>query len=306
MKILSPRPILLVLLAGFVLTVAVSNVARSQTTISVTDSSSSFTPILGINGSILTDAALDQQTGQPFADFVGNATDPAFMIKYGLLGGNEALAFRVRLNSYNSNLSQLSVLRIGFDADVSGNVDLSFGITTASGGNRIDFFRLNGGATANVSPTTTSLSALPTSLSVSATSTVFRYEAVENLFSNGGNSSSDVNDALMTFILTFNQLNAALASINVPTIGARSALLFVATTSTQNNTVNQDAIGYGNLNVSANSSLRYDQVVQRVFADTSPIPEPSTWVGTGAMLLTGLSLLWWRRRGVVSPPSGNG
>jgi len=110
----------------------------------------------------------------------------------------------------------------------------------------------------------------------------------------------------MTFILTFNQLNAALASINVPTIGARSALLFVATTSTQNNTVNQDAIGYGNLNVSANSSLRYDQVVQRVFADTSPIPEPSTWVGTGAMLLTGLSLLWWRRRGVVSPPSGNG
>ena len=255
--------------------------------LSVFDNTTSFTAIRSVGGGILTDVALDQQTGQPDSDFVGDANNWGFSMRLGALNGSDALAFRVRLNTFNSNLSNFNV-RLGIDSNLDGVVDMYFGVTNS--GTQISFFQSTGSATANVSPSTTSMSALATSFNVATTADNWRYVAVENLFSNGS-SSKDTDDALATFIVTFSQINSALNSIGAASLTPYGEYRYVAVTSTQLGSVNQDAYGYGALGSSG--TLRFDEVYAPIVI--TPVPEPETWISSGALILSAIGM-WFRRR----------
>jgi hypothetical protein len=272
----------------FMVALSLSASLRAQTplpSLSVFDSTTSFTAIQGVGGGILTDVAGDQQTGQADSDFVGDATNWGFSMRLGSFGGADALAFRVRLNSYNSNLSNFNI-RLGIDSNVDGLIDLYFGVT--SKGANISFFESTGGASANVSPSTTSMTQLANSFNVATTASNFSYVQAANLFT-GGSSNSD--DALATFIVTFNQLNSALNSFGAASLTPFEAYRYVAVSSTQTSTVNQDAYGYGSLSTSG--ALRFDEVYAPIVI--TPVPEPETWISSGALILSAIGM-WFRRR----------
>jgi len=248
----------LILLITYLL---LSSLSIAQTTLSVADPSSSFTVFLGKNGNVLSDAPSDQQTGQFQSDFVGDASTPGFMYKSGLVDGNEALMFRTRLNSFSNNTNNLNV-RIGVDTNLDGAMNLFFGF--AGGTSEIRFFE---GTGLNVSPSTSQFSALPNTLNISTSALNFQYEQTTNVFAGG------TNDALLTFIVTFSQINAALNEMNAAPISTNSFLRFSAVTSTQSNTVNQDVYGLGN--IKDFGSVRYDSFTEIYRGDGFIIPEPA-------------------------------
>lgn len=246
--------------------------AFSQT-VGVNDPISSFTQVLQPNGTPLTDFLADQQTGQGQDDFSVNG----FFINYGTLSTNEfAQIIRIRLNEFDAKSGFTGNLRIGIDANLDGSVDLFYGIKGfGTAANRGIVFQnpTNTGSTFNVSPSTTSLGNPYGTIAL--TTTNYSYVSV-----NDGST-----DAYLTFAIPFASLQNVLATAGYQVTEA-SFVRFIAFTSTQDNSINQDL--YGTQGIT--NTLRFDQ--NGGFTDirnfyNAPVPEPSTY---GAVLM-GLLIL---------------
>jgi hypothetical protein len=279
------RNFCLMTLAGLAIVVS----AHSQTTLIVSDQgSSAFSVILGAGETTMMDPLDDQQTGQGADDMVSSLIDPGFWIGTGLIGGAEAVAFRFQLDKVDNKTEFSGNLRLGLD--IEGDDDVDFFIGPKLSGNAASqgvVFQL-AGAGLNDAPNTTSLGDTTDIIAFTADNYNYAVQTdVTNLF--GGDS-----DALLTFAVTFAQLNAYIASAwgtfanmdqtgSAPTLGTSSVFRFVAFTSTQSNAINQDLFGVDGI-----PSVRFSEgngFSLPTYGDgTSAVPEPSTFFITGILL----------------------
>ena len=253
-----------------------------------------WTPLTTTGGNYLLDPALDQQTGQVADDFVSAASTPGFFMRYGLINGVESVAFRVVLNKLTTdnkgNPDFIGQVSIGFDSTGDGALDL---VLTTIGKNSTNGINWQApGTGANVSPNTTTLGT-PTLISA-FTATNFDYRVADSTIYPGWTQIGPAPDAVLTFSISFASLNSALAAVGKPAVTADSMLRFIAFTSTQTNSINQDV--YGTTGIS--TAVRFDAGGGFTeFTDLTgrPIPEPSTLISLGAFLAAALGVKRLRR-----------
>lgn len=272
----------------------------------------------------LNDPNDDQQTGQYDSDFAGTSTLPSFFVQTGTINGVDVIAMRVIFNTYDANIAAASYtgnpvnVRIGIDANQDGKLDLYMGPNFQSGAASVGFQLPGNGA--NTAPSNTSVSTIfyPDANSATlggGTAPVFSANNFSYLQLSTANASTyypgwttqpdankTVEEGMMSWAIPLVDLNRALAEAAISdannpglpdntTVSASTFLLWVAFTSTQNNSVNQDAYGISKSDVQTtpwNSFTSYMDPTGR------PIPEPGTY---GLCLGMGLGgFLFLRRR----------
>ncbi|MDF3058788.1 MAG: hypothetical protein K0R17_3003, partial [Rariglobus sp.] len=215
------------------------------------------------------------------------------------VNGVDSLLFRVRLNvlgEHQGSPKFTGNIRIGVDGDGDGSIDLYFGIATGQGQTpEISFQNPTGtAADANTSPNT---SALGNSYgTIATTSSNYNYAQADDgsMYGSGSNLSPNP-DAFLTWSIPFSTFKSYLeAQLSGVTISLESFLRFVAFSSTQGNSVNQDVYGVDGI-----GTVRYDQGggFTNYYSTTGKvIPEASTVAQAIAFVLSGLGVVVWRRR----------
>lgn len=259
--------------------------------------------IAGSGGAFLTDPQLDQQTGQIEDDLIGSTVDPGFLMRFGQIEGQDAVAFRLIENKpmLSRGVPTFSgQVSVGMDADGTGSLDIVFTAIGKNQGKGINYQAPGTGT--NDSPSTTTLGS-PV-LITTFTSLNFDYRLVDATIYPGYTQTGTDPDAVLTFAITLAQVNAALAAVNQPAIGPSTLVRFIAFTSTQTNAINQDI--YGSAGISG--AVRFDAPGGGFteFTDLTgqPVPEPSTMVGVAALMGVGLWVRWRRERRSKSGSAG--
>lgn len=258
-----------------------------------------WTPLTtaGSGGALLTDAALDQQTGQIEDDFVGTAQS-GFLIRSGQINNAEAVAFRLVQNKAYRGTTFTGQASVGLDVTGEGALDL---VLTAIGKNQSTGISYQApGTGANVSPSTTTLGA-PVLIAPFSSSN-FNYQLVNSTSYPGATQVGTDADVMLTFAVTFEQLNNSLRTVlNNPTMTVQPTdmVRFVAFTSTQTNAINQDI--YGSTGIAGATRFDAPGGGFTEFTDFRgrPVPEPSTIAAVAGLLGVGLGLRWWRARAAM-------
>lgn len=244
--------------------------------LTVTSSTADYEQVVGISGSLLTDVLNDQQTGQGSDDFSVNG----FFMNYETVNGVLTQFVRFQFNVFDSKGFRGNV-RLGVDANYDGDIDLFYGVTVTGGNNNSGIFFQNPGTGLNISPSTTSL--LSSYGRVALTSDNYSY-TVSDVISD---------DSMLSFAVSFNSINSALNNLGI-NINEDSYLRYVAFTSTQDNSINQDLYG----STVVNTSIRFDEGVFTEYSNFSGnipiVPEPQVY---GAIFMT-LCLILLRFRSV--------
>lgn len=211
----------------------------------------------------LADPSGDQQTGSPEGDIVGNAENPSFYVKFDG-GGTPSLtdgeiAFRLRLGADSNPAGLKTVVWFGIDANLDGKIDLFAGALEAS---KIGFYPAGTGA--NISPSTTSIQSSNPYYETATTASNFSFTAVNatinpgvtNTNLDGGTGGANPTDHFVSIVLPFANLVTAVNSLNLAGVGTNfnenTPLRYIAATSQQANSLNQDLNGIGaNYNASS-------------------------------------------------------
>lgn len=289
---------------GLAAALAWSNVAMAQTAISVSDSTG-WTAWVNGAGSMISDASGDQQTGQTTDDFVGDSTYAAFQQKAGTIGGANYILWRARFDSFSAadkfggNGGNLG---LGIDLDGNGSVDIIMMMTEGSGNvnNRSRTLTFGTpGAGANTGPSTTTWS-FPTQTAIDLTvNTTYDLVATTDGYNFNGSQ-----DSWLTFGISFTNLQTAIqtyapSSFSSYTVDYNSKMSFIAFTSTQNNSLNQDLAG-ATKNALTNGTAENLSSFSDLGAFTPMIgadgrvPEPATYMQIGVFALAA-GLMIWRR-----------
>jgi hypothetical protein len=274
--------------------------ARAQTNIFVTDTTG-WTAWTKADGTIMQDAVNDQQTGQGADDFVGDTTYAAFAQKAGLINGTTAgILWQTRMNTFQSG-GLAGYITVGMDLDGNGSIDLMMGVDAKSATMNLKFATPGGGA--NTSPSTTTWGNFQGG--VNLTSATYNY-AQASTGSLGGTP-----DALVTFGISFADLQTGIrtyagAAFANYTVDYTTRMSFVAWTTTQQKSVNQDMMGYTGKGYEKNTTSYVSLGSMTPPIDAyGKVPEPATFVQFGLLLLGGSALVWIRRRArrtAVAPP----
>lgn len=269
--------------------------ASAQTAVSVTDTTG-WNAWAKADLSPLAEITTDQQTGQGADDFAADATTPGFYQKAGTIGGVDHLLFRARFDKYDGadQWGNGGNFGIGMDVNGDGAVDLILMMSESSGkvsGRTRTLTWGDPGTGANTGPSTTTWTfptQTATSLTVNQT-----YDAMQAPDSN----LNATPDMLLSFAVSFANLQAAVRAytpFTTFTMTYSTRISYIAFTSTQANSLNQDLYGtVGN----TSSTLTWAELG----AITGPanawgvVPEPATYAQMGTFMLAGLGL-WWRRR----------
>lgn len=277
----------LFLVAVFVGTaLSISAPLSAQTAISVTDATGWNAWTTG-DGTVMTDAVGDQQTGQGQDDFSGDATYAGFQQKAGTIGGADSIAWRVRMNKYDTK-GFGGNLELGMDLDGDGSIEL---IMKLSDKNGLTLTFATPGTGTNDSPSTTSWGSFVGSLALTASS--YNYQQAAD-----GSSFSGTPDSFVTFAISFANLENAIRSYAGPefaayTLGYDTRMSFIGFTSTQGSAINQDLFGTTG-NLSSTASFTSLGAGSGWMTSDGIVPEPSTYAQVGVFLLAG-GLLAWRR-----------
>lgn len=267
---------------------------QAQTAVSVTDTTG-WNAWAKADLSPMAEITTDQQTGQGADDFAADATTPGFYQKAGTIGGVDHLLFRARFDKFDGadQWGNGGNFGIGMDVNGDGALDLVLMMSESSGNvnNRTRTLRWGDpGTGANTGPSTTTWTfptQTATTLTVNST-----YDVTQ--------ASSNLNgtpDMFLSFAVSFQSLQAAVRAytpFTTFTMTYETRISYIAFTSTQDNSLNQDLFGTtGNVS----STLTWAQLG----AITGPanawgvVPEPATYAQVGTFMLAGLGL-WWRRR----------
>lgn len=232
----------------------------------------------------------DSQTGQAEADIVGTSTLSGFFTDYdeGLTSGlsDDTLSFRLRLGTEETPSGFSHIAIIGLDADLDGTND-AFIMLDNSGQNEIALYTT--GNKANDSPKTTSTKS--TSYSYPQNSTNYDWSMVssnnctECTLAADYDLDNDFNpDFYLSFSVPFEDIIAVLALDGITGITPQSQINYIAGTSTNTNSFNQDLVGVDGDPIATSTWASLGAISQtNTFI---PAPEP----GTGTML--GLGLGW--------------
>jgi len=269
---------------GWILILLFSNsLAWSQVVVSVTDTDG-WNPWVKADGSLMADTVADQQTGQGSSDFVGDQTTPGFLQKAGQLGGEDSILFRMRMEAFRNQGFNNDIL-LGMDLNGDGSIDL---FMRMDGGTSIDFALP--GNDLNISPSTTSVGTWQGP--VSLTTSTYDYSSIPEVFGTSGS------DAYISFALSFANLQNAVRTYAVGftdfVMNYDTRIAFIADTSTQGNSLNQDLYGTtGNLS----SNLTWgDLGASTAFVTPDGvIPEPAGFLQV-TVLLGGVFWVCYGRR----------
>lgn len=245
----------------------------------------------------LFDPVQDQQTGQPQSDFASTATELGFFRAFGTINGIQHIGFRILLNEFKTN-GTLSDIHIGMDGGaLDGKPDIYIYLSQTNNKVGLTFRTANiTTQNTNTSPSTTAFNNFfyPTAkLSTSVLNGGADVILIDG--SNGTNytnieltpsnittyypgwttklySGNAVNDGMISFAVPVADLNAAITQ-GLPvadrfTVSSTSLHRFVAVTSTQANSINQDAYG------TVDNTQTYASFLP--IESTVPIPEPSS------------------------------
>lgn len=246
----------------------------------------------------MSEVTVDQQTGQGSDDFAADATYAGFYQKAGTIDGVDHLLFRARFDKFDGNdrWGNGGNLGIGMDVNGDGALDLIMMLSESSGNvnNRTRIIQWGDpGTGANTGPSTTSWSfptQTPITLAVNST-----YDVVQTT---DGSMLNDNADIFLSFAVNFASLQAAVQAytpFTSFTMTYATRISYIAFTSTQANSLNQDLYGTtGN----TSSTLTWAELG----AITGPanafgvVPEPSTYAQVAGFLLAGFLLGWRRHR----------
>lgn len=252
----------------------------------------------------LADPSGDQQTGSPEGDIVGNAANPSFYTAFDG-GGTPSLTdgqigFRLRLGADSNPAGLKTVVWFGIDANLDGKIDLFAGALEDS---KIGFYPAGTGA--NISPSTTSIQSSNPYYETVTSASNFSFTAVNatinpgvtNTNLDGGTGGANATDHFVSIVLPFANLVTIVNNMNLAGVGTNfnenTPLRYIAATSQQANSLNQDLNGIG---ATYNASSTWTQLGG--FTNTmnatgvASVPEPSaTLIGC-----LGASLILLRRR----------
>ncbi len=274
-------------------------------------------PLLGFPGGgqtgadgYLADPLNDQQTGQfdsDFASMSGTVSGPGFLVQFGTIGGVEHLGFRIVMNEYKT-IGNLVNIRVGFDGNFDGKVDLFMGPSLQN--NQYGLVFQGTGTGLNVSPSTTTLTTAfyPSAAGVgnALAFTADNFSNIELTAANlaayypgwamqDGKTPAD-NDALISFAIPVAHINQALAQLGAGfTIDSTTFMRWIAFTATQNNSINQDVYGLPKItNSNGVGDASWDSFLPAMNGSGQPVPEPAAYGAALGLGLLGLGLL--RRR----------
>ncbi len=255
--------------------------------ISVT-SSTDFWNIIAYANPAAADPALDHQTGGVEGDIVGNASHPSLYTQFDN-GGTPGIAtddeigFRVRLAGDASPAGLKTVIWIGIDANSDGKPDLFAGTLEDS---KLGFYPAGTGA--NISPSTTSIVSTSPYFEVAVSTLNFNFSPVTatnapgttNFNLDGGSGgAANHTDHFVSWKLPFSALAAAVNSLNLAGVGTsfseNTAVRYIAATSNQPNSLNQDLNGItGGIN-STSTWGELGGLTPSYTMTGTPVPEPS-------------------------------
>ncbi len=285
------------LAAGFCL----AGLAQAQVAVSVTDTTG-WNTWQKADLSYMSDATPDQQTGQGADDFASDPTYAGFYQKAGTIGGVDSLLFRARMDKYDGDdrWGNGGNLGIGMDVNGDGALDLILMMSESSGNvnNRTRTLTFGDpGTGANTGPSTTSWS-FPTQTAINLVTNT-TYDVTQT---NDGSMLNATPDMFMSFALSFANLQAAVRAYTPFTtfnMTYDTRMSFIAFTSTQANSLNQDLFGTtGN----TSSTLTWAELG----AITGPanawgvVPEPATYAQVGMFLLAAGVVAYRRRKRMAS------
>ena len=234
----------------------------------------------------MSDPTIDQQTGQIQDDLVGSASTPGFFIRYGQIGGVDSVAFRFvenKLYTSGGTPGFTGQISVGLDTDGDSALDIVLTVIGKNSNNGINYQAPGTGA--NNSPSTTTLG---NPVLISAfTASNFDYEQINStLYPNWTQIGTDP-DAVLTFAIPFASLNSALNALGESSITTSTLLRFIAFTSTQTNSINQDL--YGPNGISGATTFGASGAFSELTTITGvPIPELPSGILTGGLLGAGL------------------
>lgn len=279
-------------------------VAKAQVAVSVTDTTG-WNTWQKADLSYMSDATPDQQTGQGADDFASDPTYAGFYQKAGTIGGVDSLLFRARMDKYDGDdrWGNGGNLGIGMDVNGDGALDLIMMMSESSGNanNRTRTLTWGDpGAGANTGPSTTSWT-FPTQTAITLT-TNSTYDVMQ---ANDGSMLNATPDMFMSFAVSFANLQAAVRAytpFTTFTMTYDTRMSYIAFTSTQANSLNQDLFGTtGN----TSSTLTWAELG----AITGPanawgvVPEPATYAQVGMFLLAAGLVAYRRRKRAISARS---
>jgi hypothetical protein len=235
----------------------------------------------------LADPAADQQTGSAEGDIVGNAANPSFYTAFDN-GGTPSLTdgeigFRVRLGADSNPAGLKTVVWFGIDANMDGKIDLFAGTLENI---KMGFYPA--GTDLNISPSTTSIQSSNPYYETAATVSNFSFTAVDSTINpgvtntnlDGGTGGASATDHFVTIALPFANLVAAVNSLNLAGVGngfnENTPLRYLAATSQQANSLNQDINGIGATYDGASNWTQLGGLTNTMQATgVATIPEPA-------------------------------
>jgi hypothetical protein len=255
--------------------------------ITITSSTASWTPISYVNPT-QADPNNDQQTGGREGDIVGDASNASFYTAFdnGGTTGNLTdgeIGFRVRLAGDASPDGLKTVVWIGIDANADGKVDLFAGALEDA---KIGFYPA--GASANISPNTTSINSSLPYFETATTAANFNFSPINaaldpaaTSFNLDGGSGGGANhtDHFVSFKFSLGSLVTAVNGLNLPGVSSfneNSPLRYIVATSQQDNALNMDLNG---INGGINSTTTWEALGGFTKATTPSgvaVPEPSS------------------------------
>jgi hypothetical protein len=237
----------------------------------------------------------DQQTGQREADIVGTTLVPAIYTQFddnGTVGNNadDTIAFRFRMSTEQNPSGYSHVMLIGIDAspfDANERIDLYMILSNSGGSNSVQLY--DPGAQANISPSTTSTTAIA-GTEVVHTALNYDWGAVDRTPVTGNcdgdctlEADDDVDldnngtDYFLSFSYSFQAILDELANNGVLGLDENSAFSYVFGSSTQVNAFNQDLGGVDDTTLDGNLTWSTLGATSTIYsASGAPIPEPGT------------------------------
>lgn len=261
--------------------------------------STQWTPLIG-NYDTLGDAPVS-------GDIVGGGVNYGLFTTFNDNGsasntdGN--LGFRIRLDvagGTNTSPAFDRAAYIGIDADLNGSVDVFIGINYS--GSKTDLGIYSPGVGTNTSPSTTTISTTPYKAVYAISTANVNYRPVNSGFGADGGDNNDLTpnasnanadpDYYISFMVPFADVVGFLATRSI-NITDQTSLRYIAATSTQANSINQD-IGGVNGGTSSTSTWAalggFTPVVNA--SGTVVVPE----ISTSLLTLAGLALAMSRRK----------
>jgi hypothetical protein len=290
----------MLLAGGFCL----AGLVQAQVAVSVTDTAG-WNTWQKADLSYMSDATPDQQTGQGADDFASDLSSAGFYQKAGTIGGVDSLLFRARMDKYDGDdrWGNGGNLGIGMDVNGDGALDLIVMMSESSGNpsNRTRTLTFGDpGTGANTGPSTTTWT-FPTQTAITLVTNT-TYDVMQT---NDGSMLNATPDMFMSFAVSFANLQAAVRAYTPFTTFSMTydtRLSYIAFTSTQANSLNQDLFGTtGN----TSSTLTWAELG----AITGPanawgvVPEPATYAQVGMFLLAACLVAYRRRKQAISARS---